>query len=415
MAEPAGHRGRAGSLQALGSRACPGAVGVVSLVEVVRSDVGKPGQQPGPQQRTAAGVRLLRRRAAPAGRGPARRAGPAWLAGCGAQRAAGGVDRRQGCCLRVTACGPSAGRAPSALVGTSGPPIRGLGRPDVVLVGYMGHADVHLARLRYPRSVIALDHLVGLSDTLRDRHLGGGLRLRLLDLADRAALMAADVVVVDTALHAQLLPVRMRAKAVVTPVGAGQEWFDAGRAAARRTGPAAPPNREGASPPLRVVFVGLFTPLQGAPTIGRAVDLLRDEAVEFTLVGHGQDLAATRSLARGSDHARWLDWVPAAEPAGPRRRPRRRPRHLRHRPQGPACRAHEGVPGPGRGLRRRDRRDPGDGYPRGRSRVGAARGSRGPRRHAAPPRRRQGVAHRGPTPRPCCRRAVRTAVVHPGP
>ncbi len=79
--------------------------------------------------------------------------------------------------------------------------------PDVVLVGYMGHADVHLARLRYRRSVIALDHLVGLADTVRDRKLGGGATLRILDVVDRSALRAADVVVVDTALQAQMLPV----------------------------------------------------------------------------------------------------------------------------------------------------------------------------------------------------------------
>ncbi len=298
----------------------------------------------------------------------------------------------------------------------------GTGRPDVVLVGYMGHADVHLARLRYPRSVIALDHLVGLSDTLRDRNLGGGLRLRLLDLADRAALMAADVVVVDTELHAELLPVRMRAKAVVTPVGAGQEWFDAGRAAARRTEER--PRREslallapddGRPQPLRVVFVGLFTPLQGAPTIGRAIDLLRDEAVEFTLVGHGQDLATTRSMARGSDHVRWLDWVPAVE----------LPDFVSGHDValgifGTGPKAQRVVPtkvyqGLAAGCAVVTAATPAAGT-LGDAVVSVPPGrSRGPRRRAASPRRRQGVAHRGPTPRPCCRRAVRPAVVHPGP
>ena len=114
---------------------------------------------------------------------------------------------------------------------------RGGPDPDVVLVGYMGHADVHLARLRYRRSVIALDHLVGLADTVRDRRLGGGARLRVLDLVDRSALRAADVVVVDTALQAQMLPAAVRDRAVVVPVGAGRQWFAAAdRAAAARAG-----------------------------------------------------------------------------------------------------------------------------------------------------------------------------------
>ncbi len=187
--------------------------------------------------------------------------------------------------------------------------------PDVVLVGYMGHADVHLARLRYRRSVIALDHLVGLADTVRDRNLGGGLKLRILDLVDRSALRAADVVVVDTALQAQMLPEAARERAVVVPVGAGREWFAAADRAASVPAPesvpapATVPALVSTEPALRVVFFGLFTPLQGAPTIGRAIDLLRDEPIEFTMVGHGQDLAETRELTRGSARVRWLDWV----------------------------------------------------------------------------------------------------------
>ena len=208
---------------------------------------------------------------------------------------------------------------------------RGGPDPDVVLVGYMGHADVHLARLRYRRSVIALDHLVGLADTVRDRDLGAGAKLRILDVVDRSALRAADVVVVDTAQQAEMLPADARERAVVVPVGAGREWFAAAdravadRAVADRAGGArgdASPADAGsatagdpgaAEPGLRVVFFGLFTPLQGAPTIGRAMDLLRDEPIEFTMIGHGQDLAETRELARDSARVRWLDWVDGAD------------------------------------------------------------------------------------------------------
>ena len=46
--------------------------------------------------------------------------------------------------------------------------------PDVVVVGYLGHLDVHLARRRFPSSTIVLDHMVSLSGTLADRGLGGG-------------------------------------------------------------------------------------------------------------------------------------------------------------------------------------------------------------------------------------------------
>ncbi len=190
---------------------------------------------------------------------------------------------------------------------------RGGASPDVVLVGYMGHADVHLARLRYRRSLVALDHLVGLADTVRDRGLGGGLKLAILDRVDRAALRAADVVVVDTPLQAQTLPLEARDKAVVAPVGATRSWFTAGDRAELANAAGGPDGARDLANPLRVVFVGLFTPLQGTPTIGRTIDQLRDEPIEFTMIGHGQDLEETRTLTRGSPRVRWLDWVDSAE------------------------------------------------------------------------------------------------------
>jgi hypothetical protein len=73
--------------------------------------------------------------------------------------------------------------------------------PDAVVVGYLGHFDVLLARRLFPHVPVVLDHLVGASDTARDRGVAGGLRQRLLGGLDDAALAAADVVVVDTEEH----------------------------------------------------------------------------------------------------------------------------------------------------------------------------------------------------------------------
>src|SRR4029450_3121307 len=44
---------------------------------------------------------------------------------------------------------------------------------DLVVVGYMGHFDVHLARLLWPRTPVALDHLVSAGDTALDRRRTG--------------------------------------------------------------------------------------------------------------------------------------------------------------------------------------------------------------------------------------------------
>jgi hypothetical protein len=140
-------------------------------------------------------------------------------------------------------------------------------RPDAVLVGYLGHFDVRLARLLFRRTPIVLDHLIGASDTARDRQLSGGFRQVLLRAIDSGALRSADLVVVDTDEHLSTLPAEYRDRAVVVPVGAPRSWFDAALT---------PSDDEGSQQPLRVLFFGLYTPLQGTPVIGRALARLTD-------------------------------------------------------------------------------------------------------------------------------------------
>ena len=178
--------------------------------------------------------------------------------------------------------------------------------PDAVLVGYLGHFDVILARRVFRRVPVVLDHLVGASDTGRDRRLDGGPRQALLRMIDAAALRSADVIVVDTSEHLAALPERHRGRAVVVPVGAPAAWHAAAR-------PAAEDAASAAASPLRVVFYGLYTPLQGTPAIGAALGLLAGEPIAVTMVGGGQDEAQARAAAGASHAVRWLDWVPAAE------------------------------------------------------------------------------------------------------
>src|SRR5687767_1665210 len=164
-------------------------------------------------------------------------------------------------------------------------------RPDAVLVGYLGHFDVRLARLLFRSTPIALDHLVSAAGTVRDRGLvptsrdqgvphvplttsgtlrsrevpaapagagtAGGIKYRLMRRVEDGALRRADVVVVDTAAQAETLPPEAAERAVIVPVGASDEWF-------RRGAEPAPPT----GGPLKVIFVGLFTPLHGTETIG---------------------------------------------------------------------------------------------------------------------------------------------------
>lgn len=186
---------------------------------------------------------------------------------------------------------------------------RRVGRVDAVVVGYLGAFDVRLARLRWPRKVVVLDHLVSLSGTAADRAVGGGRVHALLAAADRGAAAAADLVVVDTEEQRADVHGTPRGRrtggsgddgVVVVPVGAPSWWFpDAPRAL--------PPA------PLRVVFFGLYTPLQGAPVIARAMAALGEDApVTLTMVGNGQDLPEVRQILRADRRVEWVDWLPPA-------------------------------------------------------------------------------------------------------
>ena len=197
---------------------------------------------------------------------------------------------------------------------------RKLGQPDVVVVGYLGHFDVHLARLLYPRHLsrhsvpIVLDHLISAANTAKDRRIaGGGLKQRLLELIDAAALRAADIVLVDTDEHLEIVPEKYRSKAVVVHVGAPEPWHAAAElpVGAELPGNTAPSRDHDG--PLKVVFYGLYTPLQGTPVIGEALGRLASAPVEVTMIGRGQDEAETKRAAAANQSVRWLDWVPAAE------------------------------------------------------------------------------------------------------
>ncbi|MFJ2759453.1 glycosyltransferase [Nocardioides sp. NPDC087217] len=180
------------------------------------------------------------------------------------------------------------------------------GRPDAVLIGYLGHFDVHLARLLHPRSTILLDHMVSAAGVATNRRLAGsgGLKLRLMKAIDAMALKQADVVIVDTVEQQEGLPEDVRRHSVVCPVGATKEWFDAGARALER------PTEE----PLKAVFVGLFSPTHGAPVIADALDILADdERIEVTMVGQGQQYEEARRLAAGNPRVSWVDWVDAED------------------------------------------------------------------------------------------------------
>lgn len=183
-----------------------------------------------------------------------------------------------------------------ARLARQGRAVRKAERPDCIIVGYLGHADVIAARLAFPRSLIVLDHLVFALDTARDREIGSGpIRLALRAL-DRIALACASVIVVDTEEHARMVPRRRQPDTVVAAVGAPWHWYEA---AATRS-----PHTQ--DQPLSVVFFALFTPLQGAPVIAAALAELhrRGVPIKATFEGTGQDAEDARR-ALGDAPVEW--------------------------------------------------------------------------------------------------------------
>jgi glycosyltransferase involved in cell wall biosynthesis len=180
----------------------------------------------------------------------------------------------------------------------------GRNRPDVVVVGYLGHFDDMLARLLFPRSVIVLDHLIFAAGTAADRGVDDRVRARVLGALDSAALGAADVVVVDTAEHAEQAGEDVLERTVVVPVGAPAAWYDA-------AGTAAGAGADAPSDPPSMIFYGLFTPLQGTVTLARALREVheRGHALDVTLVGTGQDHDEVRTILAGVPGITWHDWV----------------------------------------------------------------------------------------------------------
>lgn len=186
-------------------------------------------------------------------------------------------------------------------------------KPDLILVGYPGIVDVFvawpIARLR--GVPLAWDVFLSAYDTIvEDRRLlvRSGIAARLLRWIERAALHRVDVMFMDTHAHAR----RVESLFDLEPGRCDRVWVGVED---RHFTKAAAPAPKAAAEPMRVLFYGQFIPLHGIGTIIEAAALLRDEAVEWTLVGRGQEAARIRAqlTAARLPRVHWIDWVEYAE------------------------------------------------------------------------------------------------------
>jgi glycosyltransferase involved in cell wall biosynthesis len=168
------------------------------------------------------------------------------------------------------------------------------GEHDVVVVGYVGHFDVLLARVLnlWRRRPIVLVAFISLYDTVVvDRSLSlQSCKAGLLKAIDRLAFSAADLVLVDTEAHGRYysqlfgLPSNRFRRSFV---GEDDDEF--------RPVAAEPGEREGA---FQILFFGTYVPLHGIPSIIEAAECLLGEAdMAFTLIGNGQLFPELRQAA----------------------------------------------------------------------------------------------------------------------
>jgi glycosyltransferase involved in cell wall biosynthesis len=166
---------------------------------------------------------------------------------------------------------------------------------DALIVGYPGHLDLAAARRAAGRRPVVFNPLVSLADTLvadRARFRSGSLPARALAAADRWAFGAADLVVADTAAHAEYLAYTTGAERVeVCFVGAEERVF----------GPGWQPRA-----PFSALFVGKLIPLHGVQTILAAARLAPE--LRFRVVGSGQLERLLGERPSNVEHVPWVDY-----------------------------------------------------------------------------------------------------------
>jgi glycosyltransferase involved in cell wall biosynthesis len=185
---------------------------------------------------------------------------------------------------------------------------RGIGSYDVMVVGYIGHLDMLLARQlsRLRKKPLVFDVLMSIQLIATERGLvaDNPLKGRLIGWLERKACELADMIWLDTPQYVEcfhnwhgLRPEKFR----LIPLGADDSLFypvtEASQAGGR----------------FRVVYFGGYVPLHGVETIVGAAKLLSDETdIEFELIGDGQTKSAAENLVRqwGLSNVRFTDWVP---------------------------------------------------------------------------------------------------------
>jgi len=189
--------------------------------------------------------------------------------------------------------------------------IRSLGvKPDVYLVGFLGHPLVPILRMVTDRPIV-FDPFISLYDTLcydRRRFSPDSLAGRAIYGVDKLACEMADKVILDTEAHIKYFSETLghsRDKYMRIFVGADDCLYYP------RNG------SHNNNQPLNVFYYSTFQPLHGTGVVLEAMELLHNRHdLRFTLIGKGpeyRDLKDRLHHVMQNGDSSWKPWVPEAE------------------------------------------------------------------------------------------------------
>lgn len=164
---------------------------------------------------------------------------------------------------------------------------------DLVVVGFFAQLIFPFIRLFW-RGKLLSDCYISLYDSLifdRAMYSDGGIVSKFVRWLDGTLLRGSDLSMTDTKEHAKYLGQEFRvdpAKIRPIPISADEHLFPFQPEAYR-------PYQEGTI--FKVLFFGAYIPLQGTDVIIRAAAKLKDQSVEFHMIGAGQTYEETLALA----------------------------------------------------------------------------------------------------------------------
>ena len=177
---------------------------------------------------------------------------------------------------------------------------------DCIVVGYIGHLDMFVARLVAPRKKIVFNVLLSLYETVViDRKMTNNfLAKKFLRWLDKTSCRLANYAILDTEFNADYFRKEYGLKNIVAMYyGADEEYYK-------------PLKQQKKSDKIQVLYYSVFTPLNGAKYVIESAKYLKDNPkIEYVIVGKGQTYKEDREIAEreGLSNITFIDWIPFKE------------------------------------------------------------------------------------------------------